>query len=202
MKIRYLGHAGFELRNGKTVLIDPYFHGNSKAVEYGGKPDIILVTHEHFDHFDSRFISKFDVPVVCPSTCNPKNAMHMAVGEKKNVMGIDIEMIHASHHQSKYATGFIIDYGSKRVAHLGDTYMDGIHPLKGIDILLVPIGGHFTMNIDEAVGAVKTIIPKLVIPMHYDTFPEIKADPEEFKRKAENEGFNVRTMKFGEEIEV
>jgi L-ascorbate metabolism protein UlaG (beta-lactamase superfamily) len=202
VKIKYLSHSGFELKDGKTILIDPYFEGNALAVEYEGKPDLILVTHEHFDHFDPEFLKRFDVPVVCPTTCNPKRPEFISIGEKKNVMGIDIEMIAASHHQSKYPTGFVLDYGYKKIAHLGDTYIDGVQPLKGIDILFVPIGGHFTMNVDEAVKAVKTIMPKLVIPMHYDTFPEIKADPEEFKRKAEKEGFNVRTMKFGEEIEV
>jgi len=202
VKIKYLSHAGFELKNGKVVLIDPYFFGNELAPKYEGKPDLIILTHEHADHFDPEFVAKYDVPVLCPNTCNPKNPINIKIGEKKEVMGINIEMIKASHHQSLYATGYIIEYGDRRIAHLGDTYIDGVRPLKSIDILMVPIGGYFTMNISEAVRAVKMINPKLVIPMHYNTLPEVKADPKEFEAKAEKEGFSVRVMEFGEEIEV
>lgn len=190
------------MKNGKVVLIDPYFFGNELAPKYEGKPDLIMLTHEHFDHFDPEFVAKHDVPILCPNTCNPKNPIIIKIGEKKEVMGMNIEMIKASHHQSQYATGYIIEYGGKRIAHLGDTYIDGVRHLKSIDILMVPIGGYFTMNISEALKAVKMINPKLVIPMHYNTFPEIKADPKEFEAKAEKEGFSVRVMEFGEEIEA
>lgn len=202
MKIKYLSHSCFELKNGKVLLIDPYFTGNALAPKYDGKPDLIICTHEHFDHFDREFLKRFDVPVVCPDTCNPKNPVYMSIGERKEIMGIKLEMIPASHHQSKYPTGLIIEYGGKKLAHLGDTYIDGVKPRINIDILFVPIGGYYTMNVDEAVKAVKLINPKLVIPMHYNTFDEIKANPEEFKTKAEKEGFKVRIMDFGEEIEV
>lgn len=50
VRIKYLSHSGFELKNGKTLLIDPYFSGNALAPKYSGKPDLILITHEHFDH--------------------------------------------------------------------------------------------------------------------------------------------------------
>jgi L-ascorbate metabolism protein UlaG (beta-lactamase superfamily) len=202
VKLKYLSHAGFELRNGKIVLIDPYFNGNALATKYDGRPDLIISTHEHFDHFDSEFIAGFDVPVVCPDTCKPNDPIHMVIGEKKEVMGIGMEMINASHHQSKYPTGIVLDYEGKRICHMGDTYIDGVRPLDNIDVLLVPIGGHFTMNIQEAVRATRTIKPKLAIPMHYDTFPEIKASPEEFREKAGEEGLAVKVLKFGEETEL
>jgi L-ascorbate metabolism protein UlaG (beta-lactamase superfamily) len=69
-------------------------------------------------------------------------------------------------------------------------------------VFFVPIGGYFTMSIDEAVEALKIIKPKLSIPMHYNTFPQIKADPEEFEKKANKEGFKVKVLKIGEELEV
>ena len=90
----------------------------------------------------------------------------------------------------------------KRLYHAGDTYLDGIKPLRNIDIFFVPIGGYYTMNIDEAVKALKIIKPKLAIPMHYNTLSEIKANPEEFKAKAEKEGFKVKILKIGEELEI
>ena len=199
MKIRYLSHACFELRNKKTILIDPYFSGNPLAPKYTDKPDLVLVTHEHFDHVDA---SRFDCAVVCPSACKFKKSEIMKVGDKKTIDGVNIEMISASHYQSKYPTGYIIEFEGKRIAHLGDTYFDGVKKLPNIDVLLIPIGGHFTMNINEAIKALKIINPKLAIPMHYNTFPEIKANPEDFKIKAEKEGFKVRVLKIGEEAEL
>lgn len=199
MKIKYLSHSCFEIKNKKTIITDPFFSKNALALEYKGKPDLILVTHEHFDHSDT---SKFNSIVVCPLDLKLKNSQEMKIGEKKIIEGIKIEMVASSHPQSKYPTGFVFEIEGKRLYHPGDTYLDGIKSLENIDIFFVPIGGHFTMNIDEAVKALKIIKPKLAIPMHYNTFPMIKADPKEFKEKAEKEGFEIKVLKIGEEIEV
>jgi len=197
MKIKYLSHSCFEIKNKKTILTDPFFSKNPLAPEYKGKPDLILVTHEHFDHSDT---SQFDSLVVCPIGLKIKNSQEMKIGEKKIVEGIKIGMVASSHPQSKYPTGFVFEIEGKRLYHPGDTYLDGIKPLGNIDIFFVPIGGYFTMNIEEAVKALKIIKPKLSIPMHYSTLPQIKADPEEFKTKAEKEGFKVKVLKIGEEL--
>jgi L-ascorbate metabolism protein UlaG (beta-lactamase superfamily) len=125
----------------------------------------------------------------------------MKVGDKKNVEGVNVEMISASHHQDSYPTGYIFDLEGKRIAHLGDTYIDGVKKLPNIDLLLLPIGGFFTMNIDEAVKALGIISPKLAIPMHYSTFSQIEADPSDFEQKAEKKGFKVRVLKIGESME-
>ena len=202
MQIKYLSHACFELKNSKTLLIDPFFHGNELAPSYAGSPDLILVTHEHFDHFDPEFLSQVDVPVVCPSTCNPKKAVIMKIGDKKTVEGIFIEMVSASHHQSDYAAGFIFEFEGKRIYHPGDTYLDGVKEQKDIDIFFVPIGGFYTMNVDEALKALKIVNPELAIPMHFNTFDQIKADPQEFKQKAEKKGFTVKVIPIGGSIEV
>jgi len=196
--IRYLSHSGFEIRNGKIVLIDPYFAGNNLAPAYHGKPDLVLVTHEHFDHYDRRFLSGLSCPVVCPQEVQHKGGVLMKPEETRSFDGLAVRMFSVSHHQSKCANGYIIEYGGKRVAHLGDTYLDGVKELGPIDILLLPIGGHFTMNIGEAVKALKILKPKLSIPMHFDTFPEIKANPSAFKKKAEKQGFRVEILKINE----
>ncbi|WXG46227.1 MAG: metal-dependent hydrolase [Candidatus Atabeyarchaeum deiterrae] len=196
MRITYLSHACFEFKTqNKTILIDPFFSGNELAPEYTGKPDLVLVTHSHFDHADAK---RFDCTVVCPSTCKFKKAVFMKVGDKKVVEGINTEMISASHHQDPYPTGYIFELEGKRIAHLGDTYIDGVKKLPNIDLLLLPIGGYFTMNADEAVKALEVISPKLAIPMHYGTLPQIKTDPNEFKAKAEKKGFKVKILKIGE----
>jgi len=199
MKIRYLSHSCFEIKNEKTALIDPFFSKNSLAPEYNEKPDLILVTHEHFDHSDT---SRFDSPVVCPIGFKTKKSQEMKIGEKKTVEGIKIEMVASSHHQSKYPTGFVLEIEGKRLYHPGDTYLDGLKQLGTINVFFVPIGGYFTMSIDEAVEALKIIKPKLSIQMHYNTFLQIKADPEEFEKKANKEGFKVKVLKIGEELEV
>jgi L-ascorbate metabolism protein UlaG (beta-lactamase superfamily) len=200
MKIKYLSHACFELANGRTLLIDPYFTGNPLAPPYHGNPDMILVTHEHGDH--GADAKNFDALVVCPPNCSYKKMVQMKIGEKKSIEGLDFEMVASSHHQSKYAAGYIFTFAGKRIYHPGDTYLDGVKPQKGIDIFFIPIGGYYTMNIDEAIEALKIIKPSLAIPMHYDTFPQIKADPQMFKKKAEVKGFSVKVFGFGEEAQL
>ena len=199
MKLTYLSHASFELKNGKTVVIDPFFSGNKLAPKYEGKPDVVLITHEHFDHADA---SKFDCTIIAPSICKFNRMISMNIGDEMNLGGIDVKMVKARHHQSKYAAGYIITFEGKRIYHPGDTYLDGIKNHGLIDIMFVPIGGHDTMNVEEAVGALKIVKPQLAIPMHYNTFPEIKADPKNFKVKAEKEGFKVQVMEFGQQLDI
>jgi len=199
MKIKYLSHSCFEIKNKKTILIDPFFSKNPLAPSYKGKPDLILVTHEHFDHSDT---TSFNSIIVCSIGLKLKNSQEMKIEDKKTIEGIKIEMLASSHPQSKYPTGFVIEIEGKRLYHPGDTYLDGIKPLGNIDVFFVPIGGYFTMNIDESIEALKIVKPKLAIPMHYNTLPQIKANPEEFKAKAEKEGFEVKILKIGEEIEI
>jgi L-ascorbate metabolism protein UlaG (beta-lactamase superfamily) len=199
MKIKYLSHACFEIKSGKTLLIDPFFKDNPLAPEYEGKPDLILVTHEHFDHSDTGgFVS----PVVCPKEVECKNQIKMKIGDVKTIKDVKIEMVSSSHDRSRYATGYVVEIEGKRIYHPGDTHLDGVKPLDNIDIFFVPIGGHYTMNVEDAVKSLHIIKPSLAIPMHFNTFPKIKADPEEFKEKAEKAGFKVKIMEIGKEIEV
>jgi L-ascorbate metabolism protein UlaG (beta-lactamase superfamily) len=199
MKIKYFSHSCFEIKSKIIILTDPFFSKNPLAPKYEGNPDLILVTHEHFDHSDT---SRFDSLVVCPVGLKLKNSQEMKIGEKRIIEGVRIEMVTSTHPQSSYPTGFVFEVEGKRLYHPGDTYIDGVKPLGNIDLFFVPIGGYYTMNIAEAVEAMKIIKPKLAIPMHYNTFPQIGADPEEFKAKAEKEGFKVKVLKIGEEIEI
>jgi L-ascorbate metabolism protein UlaG (beta-lactamase superfamily) len=77
-----------------------------------------------------------------------------------------------------------------------------IGEMTSIDYMLLPIGDNFTMGITDAVKAVELTSPKIAIPMHYNTFPVIQADPDEFKVKAESKGINCKVMQYGEEIEL
>lgn len=201
VNITYLSHACFELKNAKTILIDPFFEGNKYAPPYTGNPDIILVTHEHSDHSDAH---RFDSLVVCSRVCASKfeNTITMSIGEKKVIQGIPIEMVQASHHQSKYPAGYILEFENKRIYHMGDTYLESVRTYKKIDILFIPIGGYYTMNTEEALEALRIVKPTLAIPMHYNTFPQIEADPVQFKEVAEDEGFTVKVFDFGETARI
>ncbi len=199
MRLTYLSHACFELRNGQIILIDPYLSGNKLAPNYEGKPDLILVTHEHSDHADA---SGFNAMVIAPATCKFSKMLAMKVGDVKNFNGITIQMVGASHRQSKYATRYLITYGGKRFYHTGDTYLDGIKNYGNIDIMFVPIGGHYTMNINEAIKSLDVVKPRIATPMHYNTFSEIKANPKEFQAKAEKQGFKIQLMEPGQSINV
>lgn len=199
MKVRYLSHACFEISNSKKILIDPFFKGNSLAPKYEGKPDLVLITHEHYDHSDA---ASFDCKKICPPPCSFENAETMRIGDKKTIGSTEVEMVASSHHQSSYAAGYVIEFDGSRLYHAGDTYLDGVKPVGRIDVFFVPIGGTYTMNISEAVQALAIVKPKLAVPMHYNTFPQIKADPNEFKTKAEELGFKIRVMEIGEEAEI
>jgi len=200
MRIKYWSHACFELMDGEDILIDPYFSGNTLAPPYEGNPTIILCTHEHFDHCDKKFIERFrnKAELITPPNCGVRWAKVLRIGESTDIRGVKIKMVGASHYQSSYPTGYVIEMKGMRIYHAGDTYLDGIKELGELDIALIPIGGHYTMNIDEAVEALEILKPRVVIPMHYDTFPQIKADPMEFKRKAEERGYTVKVLNFGE----
>jgi L-ascorbate metabolism protein UlaG (beta-lactamase superfamily) len=126
----------------------------------------------------------------------------MSIGEKKVIQGIPIEMVQASHHQSKYPAGYILELENKRIYHMGDTYLESVRDRKKIDILFIPIGGYYTMNTEEALEALRIVKPTLAIPMHYNTFPQIEADPVQFKEVAEDEGFTVKVFDFGETARI
>jgi L-ascorbate metabolism protein UlaG (beta-lactamase superfamily) len=198
VSVTYLSHSCFEVKNvDHTLLIDPFFgKENPNAPRYTGKPDIVLVTHEHFDHSGA---GQFNAIVVAPPTLTGKFKKMVAMkhGETKLVDGVQVTMIGASHHQSKYPAGYVFELGSVKFAHLGDTYLDGVQSLETVDVLFVPIGGFFTMNIEEALEALDIINPNMAIPMHYDTFSQIKADPQLFKQLAENEGHHVTVLSIG-----
>ncbi len=199
VRVTYLSHSCFEVQDvDHTLLVDPFFSKeNPNAPSYAGKPDIILVTHEHFDH---NAAERFNAMVVAPPTLAGrfKKMIVMEHRESKLVEGVRVTMIGASHHQSKYPAGYVFELGGVRFAHLGDTYLDGVQPLENVDVLFIPIGGFFTMDVEEALEALDILNPDEAIPMHYGTFSQIKADPQRFKRLAENAGHHVTVLSIGE----
>ncbi|MFH1510324.1 MAG: MBL fold metallo-hydrolase, partial [Candidatus Woesearchaeota archaeon] len=185
--IDWLGHASFRIRGSKTVYIDPFKLRTSE------KADIILITHEHFDHCSPEDIKKIRADktvVVCPRDCAEKiggDVKTMQPGDSAEIIGIGIEAVHAYnigksfHPKEKMWNGYIIEIDKQRIYHAGDT--DVIPEMDGIkaDIALLPVGGTYTMNYGEAANAVDKINPTYVVPMHYGTIVGAKEDAEKLK---------------------
>jgi len=227
VKITWLGHAAFLLDAEKKVLIDPFISGNPTAPCSPEEldPDIIAVTHGHRDHLGDaieigkrtgcRIISIHEVANYIKS--KGVFAEGMNKGGTINVEGITLTMTEALHSSSIEASGFkfdggcpagfVIGIGGHSIYHAGDTGVFGdmrlIGELYEPELAFLPIGDRFTMGIKEAIKAVELIRPKLVVPMHYNTFDVIKQDPEEFKRAVEAKvDTKVVIMKPGESIEL
>jgi L-ascorbate metabolism protein UlaG (beta-lactamase superfamily) len=223
MKITWLGHSAFLIEeNGKKVLVDPFISGNDSAPV---KPDdidcdIIAVTHGHGDHLgDAIFISKRkNIPIVAIYelaeyiSSKGANAVGMNFSGTYEHDGIKLTMVPALHsagiseagfsHDGGLPAGFIIEINGKKVYHAGDTGLFGDMKIIGEiykpDVALLPVGGLFTMDTKLATIAAKWLKPKYVIPMHYNTWPPIKANPEEMRDELEKEGIKLIVLKPGE----
>jgi L-ascorbate metabolism protein UlaG (beta-lactamase superfamily) len=204
MKITYLGHAAVKVEvSNKTIYIDPFLSGNPKApitADQITSADIIIITHDHGDHLGDAFaiakrtnawiVSQYEITVLANENGIQK-VEPMNIGGPISVEGIKIALTPAWHtSQTGGPTGIIIQALGKTLYHAGDTGlfsdMKLIGELYKPDIALLPIGGRFTMDIYQAAKAVEFIRPKYVIPIHYNTFDLIKADPQEFKKLVGN----------------
>ncbi len=208
VSIHYFGHSFFKIGfPDRNILIDPFVSSEKRdpaferLVECEAKPQnlkdisLILVTHEHFDHFDKELIEKIasrdnscivaSEPILQQLNLSKRFLhpikMHQCIG----LRGIEITAFSAHHPQAFYPLGFMVSYGGKSVFHSGDTdLIDDFAKIKP-DVALLPIGGTYTMDCVDAIRAVKTMKPRYAIPMHYDTFKMIEQDPGEFKQKIE-----------------
>jgi len=211
-KITWLGHAAFKVEIAdKVVLVDPWLDGNPtspvKASEIT-KADIIYVTHDHGDHLgdamsickrtNATFVGTFELGNYAQSE-GVKNIVGLNIGGSVDIKGIRIHVVHAFHTASKGApTGAVIEGEGKSVYHAGDTGVFGdmqiIGELYKPDVALIPIGGYYTMGALEAAEAVRLIEPKVVIPMHYRTFPVLAQSADEFVKLVSEKAHKVKVV--------
>ncbi len=215
MEIRFLGHAAFELRDGDTtVLIDPFLTGNPKAAVSADElsPNAILLTHGHADHLGDTVAiatgrssagSGVDV-VAIVEIANELIAEGVQNVRDPNLGGtveLDwgwVRLVPAWHTSTtpkgtaNVPAGLVVGIGGKVVYHLGDTALFSDLQLVGrrepVDVALMCIGGHYTMDRFDAVEAARLVGAKQVIPCHYDTFPPIHSDAQAFKTDVEAGG--------------
>lgn len=173
--ISWLGHDGFLIKgDGKAIAIDPF------QVTECEPADIILVTHEHYDHCspeDIKKIRKESTVIVTEANSANKlsgNVLVVKPGDKLTVSGIPIEAVPSYnidknfHPKQNSWLGFIVTVEGVRIYHAGDTDLIPEMNAFNVDIALLPVSGTYVMTADEAVEAAKMIKPKIVIPMHYD----------------------------------
>jgi L-ascorbate metabolism protein UlaG (beta-lactamase superfamily) len=209
MELRFLGHACFELSDGDArVLIDPFLSGNPKAAI--AAEDVaattILLTHGHADHIG-------DTVAIAKRTGAPVVAIVELAGEigQEGVEVFDpnlggtvrfdwgwVKLVPAWHTSTtpkgtvNTPAGLLINFDDTIVYHLGDTSLFSDLQLVGrrhpIDLALMCIGGHYTMDRTDAVDAAQLVAAKTVIPCHYNTFPVLETDAQAFKSDVESAG--------------
>jgi L-ascorbate metabolism protein UlaG (beta-lactamase superfamily) len=203
MDIRFLGHAAFELTEGDTrVLIDPFLTGNPKAAVSADEvePTHIFLTHGHADHIgDTADIAKRTGAkvVAIVELANElqeegvENVSDPNIGGTVEFGSVSVRLTPAWHTSTtpkgtvNTPAGLVIKMGDTTVYHLGDTALFSdlqlVKARDNIDVALMCIGGHYTMDRQDAVAATQLVGASTVIPCHYNTFPPIETDAEAFK---------------------
>ncbi len=192
VEIVWLKHDAFLLKgDGVVVAIDPY-----ELRSVPEKADLVLITHDHFDHCDPnsvRLVAKPDAVIIAPQKAAAKlgkNVQVVKAGDVLTEKGVTVKVVPAYNvrperqrfHPKNYGgVGYLITLAGKTIYHTGDTdLIPEMDNLGQVDIALLPVSGTYVMDAQEAAEAVKRIKPTHVIPMHYGSIVGSKADAEKF----------------------
>ena len=210
MEIRFLGHAAFEITEGPArILVDPFLAPDNPVAVVGPdevEPTHILLTHGHGDHMAhavevaKRTGAKCVALVELARWLSKQGVEDVADPNLGGTVELEwgwVRLVPAFHTNTLpdgqvigLSAGLVIGIGGTTVYHLGDTALFSDLKLvverTPINVALIPIGGHYTMDQEDAVTAAEWLDADTVIPMHYDTFPPIEADPERFKAEVES----------------
>jgi L-ascorbate metabolism protein UlaG (beta-lactamase superfamily) len=192
VKLQWFGHASFRISSGSDVIyIDPW-----KLKDTPHDATVVLVSHSHYDHYSADDIAKVSgmtTKFVAAEDVIQKQGKGQALkpGQSIDVNGIKITGVPAYnpakqfHPKSNNWLGFVIEIAGKRIYYAGDTDLtDEMKALKNIDLALLPVGGKYTMNADEAADATKQFRPKQAIPYHWGDIIGSQADADKFAKSA------------------
>ncbi|MEO3945492.1 metal-dependent hydrolase [Gorillibacterium sp. CAU 1737] len=226
MNIRFHGHACVQLTdgNGRSVIIDPFLSGNGMATVEAKDihVDYVLLTHGHGDHIaDAADIAKrCEAEVVATPELagyigqSGAKTVGMNLGGTYRTPFASFKMVQAFHSSSVTGedglpvymgmpAGFLIEMDGRTILHAGDTALFGDMRLIGerhnIDVAFLPIGDHFTMGPEDAAVAAEWLKAKIVVPIHFNTFPPIRQNPEDFLGMLRERDIRGKILQPGEE---
>jgi L-ascorbate metabolism protein UlaG (beta-lactamase superfamily) len=188
IELEWLGHSCFKIRGSKLIYTDPYRIRDSETA------DIILISHEHYDHCSPEDVAKIQggsTLIITSEDCADKfegEVKAVKPWDKVEVDDVTIQAVPAYnmdkdfHPKNKGWLGFIIDIGGQKIYHAGDTDVIPEMDKIKVDIAMLPVGGTYTMTAGQAAEAVEKLEPVYVVPMHYGSIVGSKEDAEELKR--------------------